>query len=240
MRIKSNYQDLLKVFATITMFIDHAGLYFFPEYNVMRLVGRIAMPIFCFFAGYNFKQKPNIKILLFGVLLYLITTIILRRIMIANILISIYIGQWYLYLFRNQLTKVNNSYLHIIVLVLLGYITNYFFDYGSLVIAIMILGYIVIHNPDRLKIDVAVVIFLSIINTFILFNSMFNAIFNPVLNASKLYALIVIILGIFQYFLMVIKNFDQAISLNINIISRHTLLIYVIHLIIIQIIFIYC
>ena len=34
----SNYQDVLKTMAIFAMFIDHLGLYLFPEINEFRVV----------------------------------------------------------------------------------------------------------------------------------------------------------------------------------------------------------
>lgn len=42
----SGYQ--LKIFAIIIMTIDHAGYILFPQYFVMRKIGRLAFPIFAF------------------------------------------------------------------------------------------------------------------------------------------------------------------------------------------------
>ncbi|MBQ9262762.1 MAG: hypothetical protein IJ189_00960 [Clostridia bacterium] len=38
---------VLKVLAIVFMIIDHAGAVFFPQYRDMRLIGRIAFPLFC-------------------------------------------------------------------------------------------------------------------------------------------------------------------------------------------------
>lgn len=51
---------MLKVFAYITMLIDHIGLCFFPEAMWMRAIGRVSAPIFAYgiAAGYwQTKQK---------------------------------------------------------------------------------------------------------------------------------------------------------------------------------------
>ena len=40
--------NLLKVVAMITMLIDHTGKMFFPQYRLMRIIGRIAFPIYAY------------------------------------------------------------------------------------------------------------------------------------------------------------------------------------------------
>jgi hypothetical protein len=227
MKTESNYQDLLKIFALITMVIDHLGLYFFPECDIMRLIGRSAMPIFCFFAGYNYKHKPSTSVLILGILLYLITTILFEQFTTTNILISIYIGQCYLYLFQNKLKNFFTGYLHVIILGVIWPFTWFFVDYGSLVIAIMILGYIAKHDKPNLKIAIGISIILSVFHTVTIFN------FSPI------YILMVIVLAIIEYLFMTLMNFNQPIGININIISRNMLFIYFAHLALIQILWFY-
>ena len=38
--------NLLKLVAMLTMLCDHAGKMLFPQYPVMRIIGRIAFPIY--------------------------------------------------------------------------------------------------------------------------------------------------------------------------------------------------
>ena len=40
--------NLLKLIAMIAMVIDHTGKMFFPQYRVMRIIGRLAFPIYCY------------------------------------------------------------------------------------------------------------------------------------------------------------------------------------------------
>ena len=49
----TNFYDWLKVLAVVTMVIDHIGYYLFPDILGLRLVGRIAFPIFLFLVGVN-------------------------------------------------------------------------------------------------------------------------------------------------------------------------------------------
>ena len=221
----SNYQDLIKTIAILSMVIDHLGLYLFPECDSMRLIGRIAMPIFCFFAGYNFKGKPKNLILLYGVSLYIVTTILFSEFLETNILISIYLGQCYIFIFHDQLKRFFYSgYPHVIFAALLWHFTKDSIDYGSLSISIMILGYIAKHDKNHFKLASSISIILQIFHTIKIFN-------------FPIY--IVISIGIAQYLIMILMDLNSRIYINLNILSRNVLFIYFAHLIIIQLIWYY-
>lgn len=52
--------SLLKIVAMITMLIDHSGKMLFPDYPVMRMIGRIAFPIYayCLAVGVVYTRHP--------------------------------------------------------------------------------------------------------------------------------------------------------------------------------------
>lgn len=52
--------NLLKLVAMIAMFIDHAGKMLFPQYMIMRVIGRIAFPIYayCIAVGCVYTKDP--------------------------------------------------------------------------------------------------------------------------------------------------------------------------------------
>lgn len=66
--------SLLKLIAIVTMFCDHAGKMLFPQYRVMRIIGRIAFPIYayCIAAGMVYT-RDSLKYLTRVVLLALIS-----------------------------------------------------------------------------------------------------------------------------------------------------------------------
>jgi hypothetical protein len=136
----SNYQDLLKTIAIVAMLIDHLGLWFLPDLWWMRSIGRFVMPIFCFYAGYNYSA-PKHLLLKLGILLTALLYIALGFNSGLNMLLSIYIGQWYIYLMDKYR---QNSALHVLIhctiLILLMLPTMDLIEYGTLVIAFMIVG----------------------------------------------------------------------------------------------------
>ncbi len=55
---------MIKLFALITMVIDHIGLVFFPNVIIFRIIGRLSMPLFayCVARGYFYsKQKGSVS-----------------------------------------------------------------------------------------------------------------------------------------------------------------------------------
>ena len=49
----------LKLFALITMTIDHIGMYLFPQYLFFRIIGRLSMPIFAYMIAEGCRYTKN-------------------------------------------------------------------------------------------------------------------------------------------------------------------------------------
>lgn len=54
-----NHNEILKLIAIVTMIIDHVGLVFFPESTFMRVLGRIAFPIFAYHIAKGFIHTSS-------------------------------------------------------------------------------------------------------------------------------------------------------------------------------------
>lgn len=51
----------LKIIALITMTIDHMGAVLLPQYGFLRIIGRIAFPIYCFLLVEGYYHTKDIK-----------------------------------------------------------------------------------------------------------------------------------------------------------------------------------
>lgn len=73
MKFKILNSTNLKIIAMITMTIDHIGYLLLPQYLVLRILGRLSFPIFCFLLVNGFKHTKNynqyvLRLLVFAVL----------------------------------------------------------------------------------------------------------------------------------------------------------------------------
>lgn len=51
--------NILKIIAAVCMVIDHVGLLFFPELSILRIIGRIAFPVFAYMIAEGCKYTKN-------------------------------------------------------------------------------------------------------------------------------------------------------------------------------------
>ena len=49
----------LKIIGMITMAIDHVGFYLLPQYPFLRIIGRIAFPIFAFTTAESMQYSKH-------------------------------------------------------------------------------------------------------------------------------------------------------------------------------------
>lgn len=56
---KENNYEFLKLFALFTMLIDHIGAVLFPEYEALRWIGRLALPLFMYQYIIGFQKTSN-------------------------------------------------------------------------------------------------------------------------------------------------------------------------------------
>lgn len=229
-KIETNYQDLLKAIAIIAMIIDHFGLFFFPEENIMRIIGRYAMPIFCFFAGYNFKGNIRINILIYGIILHLIALFFVFKFYIpANILVTIFIGLVCLKCLGKYFKDFWQGYTLVLLAACLGLYTDFLFDYGSCAISIIFLGHMTRQHPNLKYYYTFAAALISFFYTYFAFYEFFD-------QTERILSFIV---ACACFISLSCISYDKKIPINLSIIRRYLLEIYCLQELLIQLVWVY-
>lgn len=133
-----NSHDLLKVFAISAMVVDHAGHFFVDDNVWMRVVGRMAAPLFFFMVGYSGSYRFKWQILMLGVALSAISFLTstssgLERFLPLNILLSFVLIKLILDRF-DPAAQTSDLLVTVLVILMVVSIPTYAFmvEYGSL------------------------------------------------------------------------------------------------------------
>ena len=83
---------VLKIIAAVTMFIDHAGLLLFPEWDFMRIIGRLAFPIYAFCIAEGFRHTKNrklyfLRVFLLGLVCQIVYTVVDRQLYLGILIV---------------------------------------------------------------------------------------------------------------------------------------------------------
>lgn len=102
---KTKRNDMLKLIALISMVIDHIGLFFFPKVIFLRILGRLAFPIFAHGIVFGYENTGNIKkyavrLAIFGMISQVPYTLYIGKGL--NIFFTLLIGLICIYLIENN------------------------------------------------------------------------------------------------------------------------------------------
>ena len=92
-----NQSAYIKLTAIISMLVDHLGLLFFPQTELYRIVGRIALPLFAYQIGVSYRHTDfsrYLKRLIFSALIFQTTYVL-----IAIFIPGAELEPWYLNIF---------------------------------------------------------------------------------------------------------------------------------------------
>lgn len=83
---------VLKIIAAVTMFIDHAGLLLFPELKFMRIIGRLAFPLYAYCIAEGFRYTKNrklyfLRVFLLGLVCQIVYTIVDRQLYLGILIV---------------------------------------------------------------------------------------------------------------------------------------------------------
>jgi hypothetical protein len=139
-----NSHDLVKILAILTMIVDNVGLFLMYDNIWMRVIGRMAAPLFFYLVGYSGSYKFKYQILALGTGLCLIKLFVgdnpslIENILPLNILINFVLIKAILNRFDPAKLRTGYLILLLAVLVLIGEQTRAYIEFGSLGLAIAI------------------------------------------------------------------------------------------------------
>lgn len=143
----------LKMIAVISMLTDHVGLIFFPEYPVLRCIGRIAFPIYCYLIveGFHHTRSPFnyfIRLFIFTIISEIPFDLAFRRQLFdwghQNVFFTLTLGLLCIFCME----EINNRRRYWILLVFL-WITAYLIhcDYGLGGVLLICMFYVTEKSP---------------------------------------------------------------------------------------------
>jgi hypothetical protein len=166
---RPNLYDYLKIIALITMFIDHIGYYLFPEYDFLRIIWRVAFPIFLFLVWFSWSYSRRRDIPIIGIILWIFSSYISNKYWYgdtsANILIWITITRFILN-YINKKSWYRIIYISIFFVLIHPILKNYI-DYGSLSIIFGLRWRIAKYHKKYFPIWIITLIWLIIYNIWI-------------------------------------------------------------------------
>lgn len=224
---KVTSQDLLKAMAMLTMIIDHIGMCFFPKLAFLRAIGRSSAIIWFFFCGYNYR-KNLLKSIFFDQLFWLASLFSFIRyfidghILYLNVLFAIIVSRLFLDFYSKIKDKYNFiwSCLWFVFLILFSSV-NIIIEYGSLGILCSIWGYNHKNKLGNLNYQAFSILCFYIIGWITKFGGYSQIVF--LLSVS----IAIFLLARFTPKIYEIKGISKYV---INISSRYSLYIYVVHL----------
>ena len=142
--LRPNLYDYLKILALVAMIVDHVGFLWYPDMEILRIVGRIAFPIFLFLVWYNrsYRSRPSLWIwgVVFQIWLWIAASQWYIDFWYANILLGIATTRVILWRVQRQ----HHLYLEILLCVIaLVYAsqTQQRVEYGSMSVVFGLVGY---------------------------------------------------------------------------------------------------
>ncbi len=141
--------DLLKAFAVILMIIDHVGHHFYPDEMWFRVIGRLCIPIWFFLIGYAKTTEIPKRLWIGGAIVAVSAIISGQYLLPLNILFTIII----LRIFRRSIVlrsfySVDGLRGIFLVLLFLTLPSAVLFEYGSIAMLFVLIGYIVRNKEE--------------------------------------------------------------------------------------------
>lgn len=132
--------DAMKLFAVVSMTIDHIGAYLFPDVLWLRALGRLAIPVWFFLVGFSRSRSVGLELWMYAILLALIHPFVGQPLFPLNVLATIILCRFALNFMTDHGLLPGRMHEVIAICAFLTLITLPFFEYGSIAILFAVFG----------------------------------------------------------------------------------------------------
>ena len=138
----------LKWIAMISMLIDHTGMVLFPQYRILRIIGRLAFPIYCFLLVEGAVHTSDMRKYLGRLFLFALISEIpydlacsgqLWDFSSQNVFFTLFLGLSAIFVLQSQLNKAYGAVLVVALILAAQYIHT---DYGGFGVFVILLFYV--------------------------------------------------------------------------------------------------
>lgn len=150
----------LKIIAITAMFIDHVGCIFFSDIIILRIIGRLTLPIMAFFITEGYRKTSNIKKYMLRLGIFALITMLPYRLAFGssffNILFNLLFGLIVLYI----TDKLHKEWQKWIIVVLFAF-SAFFMHFDGMYTAVPLI-YLMNKYRDNFKkmfVSVAILLF---------------------------------------------------------------------------------
>ncbi len=230
--------DLLKTLAVLLMLVDHVGFYFYPDNEWFRVVGRMSFPIWFFLVGYARSREISLPLVAGAVILTVANFVAGMPILSLNVLVTIMLIRLALDPLMHYARQGRAALAQVMtVLLLLALPSGIFLEYGTIGLAFAMFGYIVRHRDDVTR-DMGGrdVVFAFMAACYIGYGLLQQAVFGfsvdafPVMGAGVLVICLLLMRFRPVVYVAASARIPAPLSAPVRWMGRHTLAIYVIHL----------
>lgn len=135
--------DYIKVLAVILMMCDHIGAFLFPHVEILRVLGRLCVPIWLFLIGYARSRTIDDRLILCAISVSAMTYVCYGYVEPLNILWTIIIVR---ILLKGTIAWISQDLTHLAfattIFFALTPFTRMFFEYGTIAFIFAIWGHI--------------------------------------------------------------------------------------------------
>ncbi|WP_291637010.1 TraX family protein [Clostridium sp.] len=182
--------DMLKLLALVTMLVDHIGYMYFPNEILFRIIGRLAFPIFAYQIAIGYSRTSNLKKYVLRLSVFALITQIPYSFFSPdikfnpihfNVLFTFVVGIGLLYIYDMGILHVKNfikgkNYKHLfygifllaiaIVIIIIPevlsfIIKDFYLEYGSLALALILLFHMF---QEKMEVAIISIIILYILH----------------------------------------------------------------------------